>query len=163
MFTSAGSHKACLGNLINLQSSALLASGANSLPVLAGRPIFYLRVNKASRCTIWWIIRDATYSRGDAFPFLSERLLKTPETNFTTSLSDCFLSKKIRPKMCRFVSSSLLVWFALLTLCPPLCQGPTGPSPPLLFPFLLDAGIQLGDCSNPQYGVLDPLEDPESI
>lgn len=57
--------------------------------------------------------------------------------------------------------SGLLVRFSLLTLCPSLCQGPAGPSPPLLFPFLLDAGIQLGDCSNPQYGVLDPLENPE--
>lgn len=55
----------------------------------------------------------------------------------------------------------LPVRFALLTLCPSLCQGPAGPSPPLLLPFLLNAGIQLGDCSNPQYGVLDPLKNPE--
>lgn len=54
----------------------------------------------------------------------------------------------------------LLVWFALLALRPSLCQGSTGPSPPLLFPFLLDASIQLGDASNPQYGVLDPLDNP---
>lgn len=52
----------------------------------------------------------------------------------------------------------VIVGFALLALGPSLCQGPTGPSPPLLLSFLLDAGIQLGDCSNPQYGVLDPLE-----
>lgn len=52
----------------------------------------------------------------------------------------------------------LLVWFALLALCPSLCQGSAGPSPPLLFPFLLDASIQFGDASNPQYGVLDPLD-----
>lgn len=49
-----------------------------------------------------------------------------------------------------------IVRFTLFTLCPSLCQRPTGPSPPLLFSFLLNAGIQFGDCANPQNGVLDP-------
>lgn len=49
-----------------------------------------------------------------------------------------------------------IVGFTLLTLRPPLCQRPAGPSPPLLLSFLLNAGIQLGDRANPQNGVLDP-------
>lgn len=58
---------------------------------------------------------------------------------------------------CSPTCQCLPLLFAFLTLGPSLSQGPAGSPPPLLLPFLLDAGIQLGDSSDPQNGVLSPL------
>lgn len=55
-------------------------------------------------------------------------------------------------------TSHLLLMFTVLTLRPSLCQWATRSAPALLFPFLLDASIELCDRPDPQNRILHPLK-----
>lgn len=57
----------------------------------------------------------------------------------------------------------LPVLFAFLALSPSHRQGPARSAPPLLLPLLLDPSIELGDGSNAQNGVFDPLKRSRKI
>lgn len=69
------------------------------------------------------------------------------------------IEKGITPFLPSHAPHSLLL-LLLLHVEPPLGECAVGSPPPLLFPFLLDPGVQLGDGADAPDGVLDSLWAP---